>query len=98
MSSWDQSPWDFSAPKVHAPSPKTKAPKPFPEPDRLFQVQRNALKVLNDVQEIERHLDKTPHAAVRASAVLRRLQQDAENTYRVIRSYLDKYANAQGEL
>lgn len=92
MSSWENdNPWDFKIPHVEAPEPKARPQKLLPEADRLFQVQRNALRALNDIEELKRHVEKSPHAA----AALRRLEQDVENTYRVIRSYLDKYANPE---
>lgn len=89
---WDTDPWSFSPPSVQAPSPKAKTPRLLPAIDRLFQVQRNTLKVMNDIETLKAHIEKNPHA----QAALRRLEQDAENAYRVIRSYLDKYADTEG--
>lgn len=88
-------PWkiDYFAPPtphVPAPSPRTQAPKLLPEVDRLFQVQRNSLKVLKDLEEVQ-HLLRD-HKDPKLGQLVQRLGQDAENTYRVIRSYLDKFA------
>ncbi len=81
-------PWSFDAfdpPKPHVAPPRPKTPKLVPEIDRLFQVQRNALRALHDLDEgdtVEGH----HHRALQS------LKRDVENTYRVIRSYLEKYA------
>jgi len=87
-SPWDIDYFDPPTPHVPAPSPKGNPPKLVPELDRLFQVQRNALKVLNDLKA----LSGLPHKDPKVAQALHRLTQDAENTYRVIRSYLDKNA------
>lgn len=83
-------PWSidyFSPPTPHvpAPSPKAKAPKPVPDPDALFMLQRHALQILNDVEELEHRVDKDDH---HVHSVLHKLRTDSENTYKVIRRYL----------
>jgi hypothetical protein len=83
---WNIDYFNPPTPDIKAPSPKIKAPRLIPEQDDLFQVQRNSLKVLNDLRDLERELG--PKMAPKMRAVLK----DAENTYRVIRSYLEKYA------
>lgn len=88
MSSFD--PWSvdyFNPPLPHvpAPSPKARAPKPVPDPDALFTVQRHALDLLHDIQDLERAIDTKDRHTL---ALLHRLERDAENAYRVIRSYL----------
>lgn len=88
-------PWsiDYFAPPtphVPAPSPKTHAPKPVPDPEALFSVQRHALQILNEVENLRGHV-KDPRA-------LHRLEQAAENGYRVIRRYLaENVAPGQGD-
>ena len=69
--------------------PKQHKPKNVPQADDLFQVQRNSLKVLNEVQRLR---DKHPQLDRDLAA----LERDAENTYRVIRTYLDHNVNPQG--
>ena len=85
-------PWSIDyfnppTPDIKAPAPKVKAPRLLPEQDDLFQVQRNSLKVLHDLEDLERELGP------KMSPKLRAVLKDAENTYRVIRSYLEKYAS-----
>lgn len=80
-------PWSIDyfnppTPDIKAPSPRVKVPKPVPALDELFTVQRNALKVLNDLQDLDRELK---------GKIPRKLMQDAEHTYRVIRSYLEAH-------
>lgn len=67
--------------------PRVPTPKPVPQADDLFQVQRNALKVLNDIKRLR---DKHPDLDWGG------LERDAENTYRVIRTYLKNNVNPQG--
>lgn len=87
-------PWSIDyfnppTPQVRAPSPRVKVPKLLPEQDDLFRVQRDALKALNALDELERVLGDE---ARKYSRELRALRVEAENTYRVIRSYLEQYA------
>ena len=67
--------------------PKLPTPKIVPQVDDLFQVQRNALKVLGDIRALR---DKHPNLDLGG------LERDAENTYRVIRSWLDRNARPGG--
>lgn len=83
---WSINYFDPPAPHVPAPSPKARVPKPVPDAERLFMVQRHALQILNDLEELHRHLGH--HQDRKLGAVLQRLDKDAENTYRVIRTYL----------
>lgn len=89
---WSINYFDPPAPKV-GPPPKPKVPKLIPDEDRLFQAQRNALKVLNNLQNLE--LELKGKDIGRARATLQALEKDAENTYRVIRTYLNKHVNPQ---
>lgn len=96
-------PWSFDAfapqsPKVpegvSAPSsPKAptapKAPRIVPAVDELFSIQRNTLKVLNGLDDLEHEIGEH----LRKSKGYRALRQDAENAYRVIRSYLKQYGS-----
>lgn len=81
---WSVDYFNPPSPKAQAaPGPKT--PKLIPEADKLFQVQRNALKALNRIKAIDPGKD-------RAMALeLQRLEKDIENTYRVIRSWLTEH-------
>lgn len=92
-------PWSidyFNPPAPQAPAAPVKSPKLIPEADRLYQVQKNALKALNRVQEIERSLqgkgdpnDREKNMQHRRlERELQQLERDIENTYRVIRSWL----------
>ena len=83
---WSVDYFNPPTPKVEPKGPKI--PKPIPEPDRLFQVQRNALKALNRVQQIEQSVAKTKDVDPRVRNELQLLEKDIENTYRVIRSWL----------
>jgi hypothetical protein len=79
-------PWKinyFDPPAPTHTAPKT--PKPIPEVDRLFQVQRNALKALNRVKAID------PGKNRDLAIELDHLTKDIENTYRVIRSWLAEH-------
>jgi hypothetical protein len=70
-------------PQVSAPEPRARAPKMVPGLDDLFTVQRNALKVLNDLHALDHELKgKIPN----------KLLRDAEHTYRVIRTYLENHS------
>lgn len=81
--------WNVSVPHVHAPSPKTKAPKPVPDPEALFSLQRHALQILNEIENLGEVKDKR---------ALERLRQASENNYRVIRRYLaENVAPGQGD-
>jgi hypothetical protein len=92
MSSFD--PWSidyFNPPTPHRapPSPKTRTPKPVPDPEKLFTVQRHALQIMNEIENLGEVKDKR---------ALERLRQAAERNYRVIRSYLaENVAPAQGD-
>lgn len=83
---WSIDYFDPPTPQVAAPMPKV--PKPIPEADRLFQVQKNALKALNRVQQIEQSVAKSKDVDPRVRHELQQLEKDIENTYRVIRSWL----------
>lgn len=88
-------PWSIDyfnppTPHVPAPSPRASAPRLIPEVDRLFRVQRDSLKALNALDELERALGKDARGVLKE---LRALRVEAENTYRVIRSYLDEFAS-----
>lgn len=86
---WSMNYFDPPTPHVPAPSPKARAPKPVPEPDRLFVVQRHALEVINDLEELEKLLGH--HQDRKLGAVLARLDRHSEHTYRVIRTYLAEH-------
>lgn len=87
-------PWSidyFNPPTPHRapPSPKAKAPKPVPDVERLFTVQRHALQIMNEIDNLGEVKDKR---------ALERLRQAAERNYRVIRSYLaENVAPGQGD-
>lgn len=88
-------PWSIDyfnppTPHVPAPAPRSATPKLIPEQDRLFQVQRDILVALNALDDLEHKLGKDAHQYHKE---LRALRVPVENTYRVIRSYLDKYLN-----
>lgn len=86
---WNIDYFNFEAPHVHAPSPKAHAPKPVPDVERLFTVQRHALQIMNEIENLGEVKDKR---------ALERLRQAAERNYRVIRSYLaENVAPAQGD-
>lgn len=87
---WEINYFDPPTPHVAPPAPRSKTPRLIPEQDRLFQVQRNSLLTLNALDELEGRLGKDAH---KFHKELRALRVPAENTYRVIRSYLDKYLN-----
>lgn len=86
------SPWDidyFNPPTPNVRPPKSpQSPALIPEADRLYQVQRNALKALNRVRDIEIGL-KEVNPNLRRE--IQQLERDIENTYRVIRSWLVKH-------
>jgi hypothetical protein len=80
---WSMDYFNPKPPHVDAPAPASRAPKMVPGLDDLFTVQRNALKVLNDLHTLDQELKgKIPN----------KLLRDAEHTYRVIRTYLEKHA------
>lgn len=95
-------PWSIDyfnpvTPKVRAPAPRgPKTPRLIPEVHELFTVQRHALDVLYSIRELGAKLGD--HDDKRVHAVLRTLERDAENTYRVIRSYLQTYAQDNSAL
>ena len=89
---WSFDPFNPPNPGVHAPAPRAHTPKLIPEEERLYQVQRNAMKVLQDIDALSRLVDShTLH-----SAEWHRLLMDAENTYRVIRSWLTQNTQPGG--
>lgn len=93
MSAGAPDPWSidyFNPPTPHVapPTPRTKTPRLIPESDRLFQVQRNSLLTLGALDALEAKMGKEAH---KYHKELRALRAPAENTYRVIRSYLEKY-------
>jgi hypothetical protein len=92
---WNIDYFNFKPPSVKAPEPKARAPKPVPSPEDLFMVQRHALQVLNDIEELRKRIGHdNPHA----HSVLDKLETDAENGYKVIRRYLaENVAPAQGD-
>ena len=77
---------------MDAPEPFKPKPKSFPEEDRLFRVQKNALRAVNATRALEREFQgrDLPRPAARQ---LREAVDAAEDTYRVIRSYLEKYSD-----
>lgn len=83
---WDINYFDPPTPHVPAPSSKARVPKPVPEPDHLFTVQRHALQILNDIEELQHLIGH--HQDHKVGSTLARLAQHAEDGYRVIRSYL----------
>ena len=85
---WDVNYFDPPTPHVPPPSPRSRPPRLLPEQDDLFTVQRHALDVLHDIRDLEAKLGE--HAKG-LSKELTKLERDAENTYRVIRSYLAQY-------
>lgn len=92
--SWDA--FDLSdAPKVDAPEPFKPRQRLFPEEDRLFQVQKNALRAHQTARDLEREL-KGKSLGQQAERELRSLLNETEDTYRVIRSYLQKYVSGEG--
>lgn len=88
-------PWSidyFAPPTPHVPAPSRKAPapKPVPDPEALFSLQRHALQILNEIENLDGKV-KDPRA-------LERLRQAADNNYRVIRRYLaENVAPGQGD-
>lgn len=95
---WSSNPFDM---KVKDPesykfrAPKVKTPRIIPGQDDLFAVQRDSLKVLNDLKALADELNsivKGPEGK-EAAKLLSRAQRNAEDTYRVIRSYLNKFAS-----
>lgn len=74
-------------PKIDPPAPRSKTPRLFPDKHDLYVVQRHALQVLHGIRELEAALGDNP----KAHKLIQRLERDAENTYKVIRSYLDTY-------
>lgn len=95
MDSDSFNPWNIDyfnppTPHVPAPSPRVKTPRLIPEQNDLFTVQRDALKTLNALDALEDQMagpdGRKYHRELKA------LRVQAENTYRVIRSYLDRYA------
>jgi len=80
-------PWSidyFNPPTPKAAPQGPKIPKPIPEVDRLFQVQRNSLKALNRIKAMD-----TKDRELRRE--LQQLEKDIENTYRVIRTWLAEH-------
>ena len=87
-------PWSFDAfdpyngPKVDAPEPFKAAPRTFPEEERLFKIQKNALRAARAAEGLQNSLGEMEG---REKALLRELVDATEDTYRVINSYLKKY-------
>lgn len=90
---WASDPFSPPTPHVPAPGPSKRKPRPIPDQHELFVVQRHALDVLHGLADLEHKLgdkkDKHTHS------ILRSLARDAENTYRVIRTWLKN--NASGD-
>ncbi len=89
----------FDPPKPEVPheykSPQSlvpKAPKVVPGEDRLWQVQKNALRALQDL----RSLDSQLPPKILKSPEWVRLNRDVENTYRVIRTWLSENTDQAG--
>ena len=96
-------PWSWDAfspdvPKVDAPEPFKAAPRTFPEEDRLFKVQKDALRATQTARVLADSLRGNKDLGHQAERDLRQLVTDTENTYRAIRSYLDKYVNPSASL
>jgi hypothetical protein len=103
-SAWDQQetpgsdPWSINAfdpprPKVNPPASRMRQPrvvKPIPSQHELYVVQRHALDVLHDLREVEHLVDLKDRKLVQA---IQRLERDAENTYRVIRTWLEEHTD-----
>jgi len=125
MSSIDAAnPWSWDAfsdevPKVDAPAPFKAKPRMFPEEDRLFKVQKDALKAAQLARELERTQGRHEAAVVeshtcsscgqrerhvtaarpnRGKPLTGQLVDATEDTYRTIRSYLDKYVTGTATL
>ena len=80
-------PWsiDYFNPQPPKAAPAIqKNPRLLPDVDRLFAVQRNLLKALNDVQDMK------------PSPEVHRLEHNLGNAYKSIRGYLATYANPEG--
>jgi hypothetical protein len=111
-------PWGWDAfsdkpPKVDAPAPFKPAERTFPEEDRLFKVQRDALRAAELAEELQRregrreasivqshtctacgHRDRVVVAAPHGHGnLVGQLVEATGNTYKTIRSYLEKYVN-----
>src|SRR4051812_43166158 len=80
---WNTNYWDMKTPRVHAPAPQARTPKPVPEPERLFTIQRHALDMLHTIRDLDAKNDD-PHMA----RLIQHLEQKAENSYRTINTYL----------
>jgi hypothetical protein len=81
---WTINYFDPPTPHTPPPSPKTTAPKPVPQIEDLFRVQRDTLKVLNAIEELEHALGKDH----KVHHQLHALKREAENAYKVINTYL----------
>jgi hypothetical protein len=86
-------PWGWDAfgdevPKVDAPAPFKPAERAFPEEDRLFKVQKDALRAVQTARVLADSLRGKDDKAYREA---RQLLGETEDTYRAIRGYLDKY-------
>jgi hypothetical protein len=92
---WNIDYFNFKPPSVKAPEPKARAPKPVPDPETLFMLQRHALQIINDIEELKKRIPKEAHHAF---SVMDKLETDADNAYKVIRRYLaENVAPAQGD-
>lgn len=87
---WSINYFDPPTPHTPAPTPRVRKPRLLPEVDRLFRVQRDCLKTLRALEELERRLGAE---AQKFDRELHSLRFEAENAYRVIRSYLKDFAN-----
>lgn len=88
-------PWtiDYFNPPAPSKAPagitKPKTPKVVPGIDELFTVQRNALKTMKSLEDLEARLGREH----KGSKELTRCMHEAENTYRVIRTWLKDHAS-----
>lgn len=84
---WSSDPFSPPTPHVPAPGPSKRTPRQIPEQHELFVVQRHALDVLHGLADLEHALGEHKHDK-HVHAALRSLERDAENTYRVMRTWL----------
>lgn len=89
---WATNYFDPPTPHVEAPGPQRRTPRLVPEQHELFTVQRHALDVLHDIEALLHALGKHAHDP-HVEKALRALERDAENTYRVIRTWLKDNVN-----
>jgi hypothetical protein len=94
-------PWSWNAFEPSKPnvpheyrSPKSLAPKDVTQvagEDRLFQVQNNALKAMNNLRALEGMVD----SQVLNSPEWQQLSKSVEGTYKVIRTWLAEHSQQQ---